>query len=479
MLKNTLILIAILIFNISFGQQTGTKGYCGTTELSEDQQEFLRNFQAGIDEDFEYMADAQYYIPVKIHIVGDDDGNGYFPSHDALRVVCDLNDAYAPVGFHFYIYGDLNYLNNSTYYEHTFNQGSVMMRDNNVAGVINIYIVNDPAGQCGYYSPFRDALSVAKSCSGRGSQTLPHELGHYFSLPHPFNGWEGGAPSIQKREKVDRSNCKTTGDGFCDTPSDYYADRWNCPKPTNLKYDPNGDTVVPDGELYMSYANDGCQNKFSPQQMGAMRANLVTNRKYLISKPTPSDGVLTPVNLLTPVNSTQNIPSNQVPLSWNKVENATRYHVQASQVPNMIFAVVDVFVTDTSYMATTGFLASKRYFWRVKAMTGLNHCEDYSAPFNFVTGLPVGINDLGLNQPEVLIYPNPVGSGQSIRIDFQDNVVSGQIILMDLNGRSVRQVAISNDQNLTIPLENIPAGVYLVHVQSDDFQLTRRLVIFD
>lgn len=50
---------------------------------------------------------------------------------------------------------------------------------------------------------------------------LPHEIGHHFSLYHPFD-YNGGAKELVKRDTG--ANCETTGDFLCDTPADPYND---------------------------------------------------------------------------------------------------------------------------------------------------------------------------------------------------------------------------------------------------------------
>ena len=162
---------------------------CGT-ELSKEQREWLRAYQANPVQ-YKAAGEDPDYLPLKVHIVGTDEGTGYFATADVFRLVCEVNDQYTGSGMQFFISGDFNYINNDDYYDHNYFTGAEMMNQYNEPNVINMYIVDNPNDNCGYYSPGLDALAVAKSCSDQGSTTLAHELGHYFSLPHTFSGWEG------------------------------------------------------------------------------------------------------------------------------------------------------------------------------------------------------------------------------------------------------------------------------------------------
>jgi len=82
-------------------------------------------------------------------------------------------------------------------------------------------------------------------------------------------------------EKIDGSNCTFAADGFCDTKPDYIASRWNCDENSNgftEQTDPNGEKFYSDGSLFMSYALDNCSNRFTEDQIAAMRANLIDEK---------------------------------------------------------------------------------------------------------------------------------------------------------------------------------------------------------
>ena len=170
------------------------------------------------------------YVPMTIHLLGDDSGAGYFPLRKVLDDVCALNEDFAPSGIRFYIEGDIRYINNSDYYVHEeFGPGFDMMEEHNVENTINCYFVENPAGACGY-SIYGLGVALGHNCMAATDNTWTHEMGHAFSLPHTFYGWEGINHSFAQPapeevdgvqvEFVSGANCEDAADGFCDTPAD-------------------------------------------------------------------------------------------------------------------------------------------------------------------------------------------------------------------------------------------------------------------
>jgi len=89
-----------------------------------------------------------------------------------------------------------------------------------IDSTINIYLVESiitPAGATGYaHMPGDSADAIIIQKSALTDMTPVHEMGHFFGLPHTFEGHSGGGLST---ELVNGSNCTTTGDGFCDNRS--------------------------------------------------------------------------------------------------------------------------------------------------------------------------------------------------------------------------------------------------------------------
>lgn len=95
---------------------------------------------------------------------------------------------------------------------------------------------------------------MVKKCTSPGDLTIVHEMGHFFGLPHTFEG--------SGIELVDGSNCETAGDKICDTPADPfvfgddasgYVNELDIIEFIDERKDANGDFYDPDTKNIMSY----------------------------------------------------------------------------------------------------------------------------------------------------------------------------------------------------------------------------------
>lgn len=466
-MKKLLIVLLILTQAVSWGQDN----HCGT-QMSGEQMSWLRNWQLeNLTASGSTREDDIIYVPLKVHVVGNDDGGGYISLNVLMQDICDLNDQFAPTGFYFYLYEGINFINNSDYYNHDWLNGAYMMSINNVPNVVNLYFVGDPAGNCGYFSPSGNAMAVANSCAGIGNSTIAHEVGHFFSLPHTFYGWEWGTPSLAEQEQVDGDNCLFAADGFCDTPPDYAPYRWNCSGPPSFT-DPDGVEFEPDGTYYMSYSNDECTDKFSPLQQQAMQDNINGPRDELLGY---DPIVITDVDtttLLTPLDLQENVFSNYAELSWESVENAEAYIVLVSLNIGFSAIAASIYTTETSALITN-LLPEKTYRWKVKVVGEGNTCEDYNSYYTFSTGAetfaPTAIEDI-TGTSAMQLYPNPVATGGIVNISVDAELDGAwQVRLMDVTGRQVfnsMEVMARGKMQLEIPA-TIP-GMYFMQLSNGE-----------
>ena len=171
---------------------------------------------------------------------------------------------------------------------------------------INIYLTNGISNSpcLGDYAYIPDALPPNSKkrnivvTTGVGPN-LFHAFGHFFGLPHTFaeTGTTTAAPTptnplIITREFVDGSNCKTHGDGFCDTEADPNIPGTPlAPNGHGVRYhffcsylgsevDGKGDYYTPPFENYMSFWSL-CMCRYSQEQYNYMARYIFKNRLYL------------------------------------------------------------------------------------------------------------------------------------------------------------------------------------------------------
>lgn len=474
--KTFLLPILFLAFSSAFAQELSP---CATVTTDEVRK---RNLSIPREERVNRNTrNVEYLVPIRFHSIGDDDGKGFFPMQAIHNLLCNVNKQYEPLKIRFYIYDKVNFVSNSTYYNHDWAGGYDMMVNLNESAVINTYIVNNAAGACGYAyypntGPNGGGIVLAKSCSGVGNSTFAHELGHYFSLPHTFDQWDTDP------EYVDGTNCETTGDFFCDTRADFLDYRWNCPY--NLTtLDPNGDPYNPDGTNFMSYSNEPCATNLSSQQQSAVLFSLENDYNgELISHPNPSlvliDKAVVPVS--PPHNA--NIPNweDSLVIKWNSVEGAEYYHFILHLKNLTTMKRIDTITSDTFYVHRK-LVKNSSYEWKVKAAHNNSTCAPYSPRTFFTTNeIVTSVSEQTLSENKIEVFPNPAFPGEDL------NLVAGEagkfqtLEIGDLQGRSIKTYTYKGDQEVeTIRLPELSGGVYLILLKSEKQVLYKKLVIQD
>lgn len=513
-MKNLSLLVFLMICFFADAQKSATIAPCGTTE---GRSEWLKQYQAN-PALFQRNTDTLLSVPMTVHIVGNDQGSGYFSTESLLDAFCTLNEDMAPANIQFFMAGDIVYHDNSAYYVHsTVLEGAAMMFANNVPNTLNTYFVSDPAGSCGYNLPYA-GIAMRKSCSDPQDHTWAHEVGHAFSLPHPFLGWEGGvsydgsvahnyndpAPTevyydytyfqdtlIEDTliidtalvELVDGSNCAIAADGFCDTAPDYLNYRWECnanTESTVTQTDPTGAQFVSDASLIMSYALDNCANRFSDEQIAAMRANLYDEKPELISEEEPGPFLENTVtaNLIFP--SDEVVQFDFAEFEWEALEGATNYILEVSRLASFPSGITEVAVTSTNNAVLTNLLDDKTYYWRVRAFNAYSFCTEFSDYEIFQTGevsnIPVieEVNSLH-------VFPNILESPGIFTINLQSTeTMEIRLSLHDAAGQLLKskQLQINSGQNrMTYSIEDLPAGLYLLQLSTGKGSLFEKIMI--
>lgn len=511
MLRLVIITILAIAINPLFAQEHVHNGRCGITP--EDAQvitERLLENKAALASGL-ITERGTVYIPVKFHLIGRADRSGRISPSRVLDQLCALNEDFEPVGFQFYLKDGMNEIFNNTVFDnHSATQNTIMefQKDNNA---INVFIpdnanTGNSSGQgqtLGYYSPFKDWLVLKKGEVGAGKSTAPHEFGHFFGLPHPFNGWDfetwdeatHGNPVTRlvapdgttPVELANGSNCNTSGDYICDTPANYgFGFGWaNCSFTAQVR-DRNGDLLEPEERLFMSYFLSCPRDEyfFSEDQISLMNADYQTPRRARIrTGHTPSLAAIdeTP-QLIAPINSTILDNYNAVNISWEPVSGAQAYILQIARLPTFSAALVvyDEIVYGTSKQIET-LQANTNYFWRIRPFSSYRACADFSAAGAFTTGGLVSANDQSLVEL-FQVSPNPLSSGNELRLDLTaKQSFEAQIVLYNAAGQEVQQMGsfrIAQGANtFQLPTANLAPGLYFLALSSEQGRQFQRLVI--
>jgi hypothetical protein len=478
------ILTIFLFFSSLEGFGQDTPDPCGTVDF---ESPTLEEWRANRGQIAMLRSNDMLYVKMKIHIVGTDDGNGYYSLPSLLESFCKLNEDMAGAGIKMEMDPDINYINSNRFFDHSFQIGAQMMSQHNVPNMVNCYIVDDPAGNCGYFSPSRDAVALKKSCLGGRSATWSHELGHFFSLPHTFSGWEGTeyeygevAPTrigngSRLVELADSSNCEDAGDGFCDTQADYLSFRWSCSQqlsPDTL-LDPDSIPFRTNGINIMSYSNDNCQSIFSEEQASAMQFDITVGRSNHIS----SNDIPEPINFepdsfvaLEGIDE-EVLQYDDATIRWKSIAGADFYVVELTRVlPFATRPDFEFFITDT--FLTMDFLDEDFFYdWEVTPFHPGDGCSPKSNKYRFFASEPSSTN-LAERNDKLSVFPNPVLSSELIQINYHaERPSKAQLEIITLSGQIIshKVVQLQHGMNkISMSGNRISSGMYLLQIRDEN-----------
>ncbi|MEQ9466634.1 MAG: T9SS type A sorting domain-containing protein [Ekhidna sp.] len=289
--------LATILFALSIDLKS-QELQCYTPELTLAQKQLLENFQNQRSTSVNLLSDPAT-VAITAHIIRRDDGGGGLTDQQLFDAIDNVNDYYANAGMSFFIY-EINYINSTQFFDFVTSDEDALNEPNDIENTINIYFANsvgDGEGgfYCGYaYFPgWKDIILMDNSCAINGS-TLPHEIGHYFTLYHTHGTTNTGTTDeivIRPGEEstaceVDclPANCDTAGDQLCDTEADPNLSgvvSGSCDY-TGTAVDGNGDIFSPNTHNIMSYSVKNCRDFFSQGQYDRIASGYVNHRSYLL-----------------------------------------------------------------------------------------------------------------------------------------------------------------------------------------------------
>ncbi len=371
------------------------KAACGTAPMTEAQRRYTLEV---IDQMGANRNTGTTCIPIRVHIVREDDSSGGISLGDVNIGMSYLNYFYLTAGIEYYICG-VNYIDDSDWYDFDDTEEAALVAAHSVDDAANIFFVDEinSGAACGYaYYPWNADYSINvlmdKDCTtGYENGTLVHEMGHFFNLQHTHDGTTNGNMDGDA-EHVPRSggnsNCTTHGDMLCDTEADPNGSNdgsCNFVNDGNSMQDIYANTYTPDLDNIMSYYSDYCGGIFTSEQYTRI-ANALTTR--LGHSAYDLDGC-TPASVTDPSGMTATLNSSYgVDLNWtDNAGNETGYLIERSSDGGSTYFQLSgagVAPDVTTYTDNT-ISANTTYHYRVKASN--DDCNDYSTAASISVGL--------------------------------------------------------------------------------------------
>ncbi|MBK8699910.1 MAG: T9SS type A sorting domain-containing protein [Saprospiraceae bacterium] len=457
--------------------------------------------KAGEDHSYITNRGDKIYIPIKFHLVGDNNGKGRVKNSSILNQLDKLNADYAKHNFVFYLKDNYNFNHiNSTPAYNTPRENEDFLNTKKDPNAVNVFVVNtigeSSAGigiVLGYYSPSNDFVVLMAGEAANATNTLSHELGHFFNLRHTFYGWEAspydedehGNPCVIniipgtniQVEKVDRSNCNVAADLLCDTPPDYNfgITQTNCVF-GKIILDKNLDTIIPMKDNQMSYFSQCASYQFTDNQETRMRTNYNNSlRAYIRSSYIPVTDTLSETSVLvTPTVGSKEEVYNNVYFEWEN-QDASYYLLEIVNSNEYHY----FFLTE-NFKEVTTLLPNKLYVWSVRAFHD-GYTGTTSPQVNFRTGNIQTATDEIKEIESISLFPNPVRNGNRPMLKIMSKTSEAyKIDITDLNGRrlySTLQSVQAGENNISLNTAGITTGVYAVSLSNSEGILTNMLSI--
>lgn len=446
------------------------------------------------------------YIPTTINLIADNNEEGAPNAAKAIEALCNLNSHYAPYGIQYFFNPNkpIQYIKHNPLY----NDAVAYLSDYAMGAlkeynVFNLYIgKNVSINILGYYSLNYDFVWVKDDALGDEDKALPHEVGHFWTLAHTFSGWENvnyqntflgqNAPSTIGGEIVENqardgyyANCNRAGDGFCDTPADYFSFRKNCIETASV-IDPLGEVSYPNMNNYMSYFYPQCLNTFTPQQVNAIYASIIARGWQNIPRPQAVTLQNNFTSMMSPLpNESLNYNyNNPFHFVWKPTINALGYVFQLERInPDQSRDTIDSkFIEQNLFIGK--YISNKitqagHYRWSLQAIDAYNcsatNTTEYYDFYINMNNIVTAIDEIEIGQinaHNITVFSNPIERGNDLFANISTPYnTNGNISLYDINGRTILKEQIElmadNDNIFHCPnTQTLSAGMYILQVKT-------------
>ncbi|MEM9823222.1 MAG: zinc-dependent metalloprotease [Bacteroidota bacterium] len=515
MLRLCCVSLCLIIFFLTYQMGQAQTATCVTPHLDQMKDRLQHNQSMNWTT---AQPEAIQYVPLKFHLVADDNGQNRIPDIQVLDMLCILNDTYEDQEIQFYFLdGTFNYINDTDIHQQPNSQTNAL-KNHRIANAINIFITESTGitGGAGYYQlpagwNGNDFIVVARSFA-YNQNVLPHEIGHFFSLLHPFHGWENNPwnlsdwgspvgtfapsdptlfPSDVLNERQDGSNCSTAADLICDTPPDYlfaqHPSQSGCNNWNIAVLDPANTLVDPMENNIMSYFNNCGSYIFTNGQKTAIVNDLLfsPDRSYVRSNYTPDLTLIEEVpTLVFPANGSAVPSADQVVLSWIPVLTADFYVVEIDATPSFTSNLAQSKVVSASVPSAIfeQLAGNTQYFWRVRPFAEYVTCTGLSDRWSFTTPASTAVKELEAVEAMQMV-PNPASTSSPLLLELQaKDAFSARIHLYDWSGQLLYQSGdrrfVAASQTYELPYILSEPGMYILQIQNEQGSSSRKFVRF-
>lgn len=403
--------------------------------------------------------DSLIYVPLTIYVITKNDGTGGESQTKILQDILILNQNFKSTNLRFYVCGTLKYINSTAYYNHIDSLTSSLVPSSyNVSGTINVIyhksIYLNGFGYAGGFTYFPGGDMRIHMSQESSKHTLAHEMGHFWGLPHTFQGSDSDDPAI--KELVTRgtgANCATAGDGICDTPADPYSLKSGRTYIDNCVYidtirDKNGDLYTPMVNNIMSYYLS-CTNAFTQGQYNVIKS--YKSSSYRNTWTSNCSTVNTPTALTATLDAKFGIK-----LTWtDNASNELGYEIEVSEGVNNNFNLFAIAPANTQIQYFGNIKSSTTYYFRIKALNSAKTYSNTASITTSSTGYCIPMNATNCNID--YLYINGVqgkGGISNVSIDAE-NVFSNTTQCAALNGYDLY-----NTTSIKV-IKGIPYNLYL------------------
>ena len=401
--KYTQLSLIMLSFLGIFHTIKAQKMACGTPALTTQQRKEIltqrSHYERAIMSSRTASDSGITYLPVRINIFRNNDQTGGLSLQEMNDGMSKVNKTFlkAGRGIQFYLAGEKpNYADDSTFAtflseakdangKTTEERAVAKFAVKNAINLFSAGRVTAGKKELGGYAYFprtdngSNLIVMSNSVFNDKDNTLTHEFGHYFGLPHTFD--RTNSEDISERELVTRlktetkgrkpANCDTGGDMICDTPSDPYDFK---PKVVNCVY---SDTTLRDanGDLYNPMTNNIMDYYFctsvvlTPGQLGvmggvALSARMSKEAEYNFRP----DSTWKPTVVVSPIIAKPTVDSlNNVTITWkDNSKNEMGFFVERATNIKGPFVAVGGTAPDSTVFVDKNVARNMKYYYRIK-----------------------------------------------------------------------------------------------------------------